>query len=201
MPDLLSEDQTRAMFADLHAEEIAHVRAPGTQAAHRTVRRRRTTAAVTVAGCVAVALGGAFLLGQNVGRTSTPAPAPAARPSIEADNTVALGEAARQALGTAGSAPDMVSGSSGPLDTGIHNVDETGHFARYRLLVTCAGAGSIRVKFGAGPKAVEDDVTCGQSSQLSLDGPGTSPHDVTVTIEPDAAALHHAGFAYVIMHL
>lgn len=202
MPDLLSEEETRALFADLHSQALHDVQAPGTQAAHRTVSRRRTVKAVSIAGCVAIALGGTFLLGQNIGSSKAATnPAPAAQPSVEADDTNALAQTARLAVGTGEGQAAFVSAASGPLDSGIHNVDSTGEFRDYELRVMCAGAGSIDITFAAGAGSTKEGLACGKGPLvIHLTGPATKPHDLAVTIEPDPAALGHAGYAYVITH-
>ncbi|MBB5873616.1 hypothetical protein F4553_007050 [Allocatelliglobosispora scoriae] len=207
MPDLLSEDDTRSAFADVRAAELSLVRPPGTAAAHRTVRRRRTTAALTVAGCAALVLGAASL---GIGGLGDDGETPGAPPSGEAVNLTALAEIARAALPLDDEERErVVNSSSGPLDADIRNTDDAGRATTYQLLITCVGAGSIHFQLAAGANRIEEEIDCGATRMaaaggamlLSLPGPESRPHEIAVTVEPDVRALYHAGYAYVVMQL
>jgi RNA polymerase sigma-70 factor (ECF subfamily) len=56
MPEELTEEQTRAAFADLRAADLTFIRPPGSVAAQRTVRRRRRAGVVAVAAGVGIAI-------------------------------------------------------------------------------------------------------------------------------------------------
>jgi hypothetical protein len=201
MPDLLSDDDTRAAFASLRSSELARVRPPGTDAVRRTVSRRRTTRAVTIAGCLVLAIGGGVALAANpLGRGVAPAGPP--------DRTATDWSRIAVALMPPDGTPGFVSSAAGPLDANIRNVDETAHLRGYRLRITCAGAGAVHVKLEAGGATAEADVSCGAgiaeagaaTRELKVAVPAGGANGVAVAIEPDAAALKKAGFAYVIVH-
>jgi hypothetical protein len=202
---MLTEDQTRSAFAQLRAAEIASVSAPGTAAAHRTVRRRRAARVATVAGCVAAVLAGGVALANNLtggGANSQPA-------DPQAVDVVRLGRLANAALTAA--EPErttrQIFGGSGPLDSAIHDVDETGgSLPAYQVLVTCMGEGSMNVTLTVGTNSASDGVACGRTQAgaagvatlISVPTPAGAS-EVSVTLEPDEAALHHAGYAFVVM--
>lgn len=200
MPDLLSEDETRAVFADLRSSELPHVRPPGTEAVRTTVRRRKTTRMATIAGCAVLAVGGVWLGLSMSGTPSTPA-APLDRTTTE------WGQIAAALMPPQGT-PGFVAGASGPLDATVRDVDESASLGGYRLRVTCAGAGAIHVRLEAGGAVQQTDVVCGSgiaeagesAREVTVAVPSGGPEGMAVVIEPDAAALHRAGFAYVVVH-
>lgn len=201
MSDLLSEEETRAAFGALRAQELGQVRAPGVQAAHRTVRRRQAVRAVSIAGAVAVVAGGGFLLGQTI---HTSPSTPAAQPGLEQPDQQAMGVIARDLIGLSTQTPDMISNSWGPLDTSIRDDDEAADFSAYTLKVACAGGGLIHVKLAVGSTSSAADATCGPgvrgaggtSVTVDLKAPTDGTHGVSVLIEPDPTAQQNAGFAY-----
>lgn len=209
MSDLLSEEETRAAFAELRATELVHVRPPGTQAVRTTVRRRRTTRVVTVAGCAALAVaGGAIAAANMLPRQSAPAPMIGAQPSVEPTDALGWAQLADDALGEGVGRPKWLAHALSPIDTVTHDVAYAGTHSAYNLTITCAGAGTVHVKVAVGTHAAEADLACGATKSeaqdatkvLALPVGDSAAHQVAVTIEPDGDAVNKAGFAYVLTY-
>jgi hypothetical protein len=216
MPDLLSEEETRAAFAELRSAELPHVRPPGTDSVHRTVRRRKAVRSVTVVGCAALAIGGGAVLAPNLlanngasdNRTNGTANAIGAQPTVEPTDALGWAQLADYALGEGVGRPKWLAHSFGPVDAGSHDVAYAGTYSAYNLVVTCAGPGTMHVKMAVGTHATEADVVCGATAgeardatkELALSAGDNAGHNVEVTAEPDAAADGKAGFAYVLMY-
>ncbi|GID97005.1 hypothetical protein ACFQFC_20540 [Amorphoplanes digitatis] len=141
-------DQLEALFADLRAETLPHVRPPGTEAARHTVRRRRTRRTVATAAVALTVAGG--LAAANL-------PTERQRPVSPAERMNDLVDAARLAL------DDQLPKLTGRLETGA--VEAGGRLAfagvtpgGYTMAVTCAGPGLITIDIEQARNADESAV-------------------------------------------
>ncbi|GLW33381.1 hypothetical protein Areg01_63190 [Actinoplanes regularis] len=122
-------DQLEELFAGMRAEVIREIKPPGTDAAHRTVRRRRTTGAVSAAVAALVAIG------VVVGLTGLP------RTSTLPADPATLAETARRALheSTGGTA---LFEAAAPV-TADYSAAQTAYYGAITLHLACAGTGKI----------------------------------------------------------
>lgn len=214
MTDPTTDQTIRTAFAALRAEEQPRVIPPGTDAAHRTVRRRRRLRLATAGGGVAAAalLAAGYLTGPGqldrapeVVHSRAPA-ATLSRVTVADLADPDLQELARltaEALG-GGSEKDilLVSGDvreTAPPDGDLVEVlgvitDEAG---RLLLRVSCGGAGSLEVIVRAGDDEANTTVRCGTTAAEITDGIGEADlvvdrdEEIQITVVPDQAAADH----------
>jgi hypothetical protein len=192
---MLTDDETRAAFAQLRADELPRVAGPGSAAARRTVRRRRVTVAVAVTTVLAAAGTAAVLA---VAGVTGPAPSTLGtsdHPVPTGPDLVRLGEQAARTL--AAEVPgDPALGGSGPMTSiGLDAEDGVLEAGRYRLTATCLGAGTARFEVAQNGPSHGFDVACdGSANSVEFDNrPGFTLY---VRVDPDDAARDRAGFAY-----
>jgi hypothetical protein len=160
MPEELTEEQTRAVFADMRATDLTFIRPPGSAAAQRTVRRRRRAGVVAVAAGVGIAIVSTATV-LSVIDTDRAAPSPAApspsfsRPPLTEAELKQLGAEAMATLGAdsdnndrkkAGK-PAIVSSNHGLArpDMGVSgSATSTNKTGDYVVEIICLGEGSIR---------------------------------------------------------
>jgi hypothetical protein len=203
VPEMLTDDEIREAFARLRADELPRVAGPGSAAAHRTVRRRRATArAAVLITALAVAGGAAFTVGTS---TPRPAPPPPVLPAASAapspvptrPDLVRLGEQASLALDRVVPG-DYYAAGSGPLDGGFwYEYEETIPAGSHRLTGACVGRGKARFEIVQNQHAEGFDLVCDGRAR-SLEFVYQPTFTLYVSIEPDATADGHAGFAYAV---
>jgi hypothetical protein len=210
MPDLLSEEETRAAFAELRATELQRVRPPGITAAHQTVRRRTRAKAVVVAAGV-VAMLGALGLAQNSLTDQSTGPTDIDPPTINLSPPNDLAEGWREVAEGAvmGLLPmnNISAISTGGLRSTVRDVDDTAAYPAYHVKVVCAGYGTIDVMVMAGSQANGAAVDCGASQseaakrmrEIDIAMP-SGVIGLTVTIKPNHVALNNSAYGYVITH-
>lgn len=208
MPDLITDEHTRALFTRLRAEELSRVAAPGTAQAHRTVRRRKTTTTVVAAGVAAVALAGGTLGYAQL--TTSPA---ATSASTTQEDLSQLADQARRAVASGGdraigAAPGGFASGSGPLSGVVQNVDEGEDGrgvadGRRTLSYACRGAGKATLIWSVGDQSRTVVMACEQpgpmtvfkiDGTIAVEGSGI----MKVRVEPDAEAVDRAAYAYSI---
>ena len=199
MPETLTEDEIREAFVQLRADELSRVAGPGSAAAYRTVRRRRATTIAVAAVSTALALAGGTAVSVGAGTRPAP-PAPGAPdPVSTGPDLIRLGEQASQALDL--HVPgDYAFGAHGPLTSTVLDADSgTLPAGRYRLTATCMGAGTARFEIVQNLHAEGFDLVCdGRAGGVEV---AYHPiYTLYVRIEPDSAAVGHAGFAYRVNH-
>jgi hypothetical protein len=198
------------LFATFRAEALTEIRPPGTGAARRTVRRRRTTrfTGVTVLAVAAVVA---------VGLLARPGPgvvgeSPASGPAVSLDQLDQLGVDALAALGYAPTdhplQPDLLPIRPGVVFGGLGDATE-GYTYRlgtaaeplpsgvYRLEAVCRGQGRVTVAWGQNGLTNSAEFACGEDSvdnPIVLDARGF----LDLVITPDADAVGRAGVAVVI---
>lgn len=223
MPEELTEEQTRAAFALMRAEDLTYIRPPGSAEALRAVRRRRRTrAAVVAAGVVIAVAGGATVAALvDTDRTAlppaTPSPSPSALPRAQLNE---LGDAAAIALGVrydskkrklAGE-PQIFSGSSGPIRDYIGVAQEASGAKKYGdfvFEVLCLGEGTIHAKVWAAAQgvwntappsdAIDRQVTCSDKpTPIKVNVRAPKPKIVYFVIQGDPVAVGRAACATLI---
>jgi hypothetical protein len=193
---VLAEEQTRAAFAQLRADEMGRLIPPGAAGVRRTVRRRRAVRAASGVLAAAV-LAVAALAGLNAIQ-----PAPDRRPPVLSGPQ--LDDLAAQA-GTvlnSGDNQTIIRSESRVTDmfSNTHAIEADS--ADYQLQVSCVGTGHLALTFRVGADDLDADVTCGPA--------GTPPHifnarassgtgSIFISLRPDEAARQRAGFAYLIL--
>jgi hypothetical protein len=196
VPEMLTEDEVREAFARLRAAELPRVPGPGTAAIERTVRRRRaTTSAAVLLIALAVAGGAAFAVRTGTPRPAPPPPPAAPEPVPTGPDLIRLGEQASLALDPVVPG-DYAAGVSGPLTGAVLDAHEaTQPAGRYRLAATCVGTGTARFEVVQNRQAEGFDLVC-DGRAGSLEFVYQPAFTLYVSVEPDAAADGHAGFAY-----
>ncbi|HEX6872770.1 MAG TPA: hypothetical protein VF163_16865 [Micromonosporaceae bacterium] len=215
MPDILSEEDTRALFAELRAQEHPNVVPAGTAAVQRTVHRRRMSTAVGVATLAALALvvGGLSVAGRDR-QLFDPAPAGSiGEPSTSAhERLMGLAEQARRSVDGGSRLPaspaEESSAGHGPLDSVVQIVDEAmasggAPAADYRLWYSCRGSGSAILTWTIGSRTASVTMICRDAGAAAPTRPDgvvtlTGAGIMTVRIEPDPDALHQAAYAFRI---
>jgi hypothetical protein len=161
---LLSEDETRAAFANLRAETLPRVHVPGAGAVRRTVRRRHR--AVTVAAGVAVAAVAGGVVTTIADRPSSTALAPPTAPSPEpVGPSLVLPPGARTGLYAS---PPAGSDESFDLTLRDHRPGPR------RFVILCSGAGAGQATLTAGDVQTTAQVNCGvppMSREIDIDVP------------------------------
>ena len=208
-------DRIEEMFADLRVGAVPAVRPPGTDAARRTVSRRRSRRSAAT-GAAVLALIGGVTWSARPGDTP-PAPAVAVSPiagrpdaaATPSDVTRANAQRALQRITALGARFSPRPATS--------EVDRSVWAGRFRvphpstLRVVCFGPGSVRavaVSVGTqgnpdspavGPVLAERLLRCtaqGASVEVKLQIPRGS--GVAVRLESDAAARNRAGYAVAV---
>ncbi|HYN93207.1 MAG TPA: hypothetical protein VES42_05120 [Pilimelia sp.] len=197
MPDAITDERARAEFARLRADELSRLVPPGADAVRRTVRRRRTRTTVAGAALTAAVLLAAAGYPQWAGRTGgNHSPASGTPADLGASAAAVIARADGTLLDT----------GQGALDTVKHIDDIAPEAGTYLLHVLCLGRGSLDAVISAGSAETARSVPCEHGTDapepatLSLRLTGRPTDPLTVTLQPDAAAIDGAGFAYGIEH-
>ncbi|GAA3344061.1 hypothetical protein GCM10020358_45750 [Amorphoplanes nipponensis] len=225
MPEELTEEQTRAAFADLRAADLTFIRPPGSAEALRTVRRRRRAGVVAAAAGAGLVLAGSATVAARVdpdrAAPAAPSPAPSALSDAELDR---LSEAAAAALGLttvdnkkrrSQGLPRIVSSNHGPLrggDQGVAGVSSgTNQTGVYVVEVVCVGTGTLHALVWAAdgisrdrpvpPGAADVQVSCGdRPTPVEVTVSAPRPKLVFTRIEPDPSAIGRAAYARLTRH-
>jgi len=226
MPEELTEEQTRAAFADMRAADLTFIRPPGSAAAQRTVRRRRRAGVIAVAAGVGIAIVSTATV-MSVVDTDRAAPAPAApspsfsRPPL---TEAQLKQLASEAMATLGAdtnnadrkkagKPAIVSSNHGPARPNMGtsgSATSTNKTGDYVVEIICLGEGTIRTTVWAAshdpqsmrtptPDASVVSVRCGDKpAPVRVDVHAPKPKLVHVQHQADPAAVGHAVFAHIV---
>lgn len=220
MPEELTEEQTRAAFALMRAEDLTYIRPPGSAEALRAVRRRRRTSAAAVAAGVVLAVLGGVTVAALIGTDrvalppATPSPSPSALSKAQLDE---LSAAAAVALGIdrvdnrkrkLEGKPQIISSSKGPVRNyagfggSASNMIKNGVYVVEAL---CVGEGTIRAQIWAAPQnttapplpgAFEHRLTCGDKpTPIKVTVRAPKPNLVYVRIQADPSAVGRAAYA------
>lgn len=202
MPDLLTDDQTRAMFRQLRAEQLHHVVPPGAADAHRTVRRRRITSALaaSVALLTIIGLGYAQLTAPTQLNPAEPSSAPGQ------DELIRLADQAHDSVRAAGpsASANILTGGWGPLNNDIQDEDGRGvPMAHYTLGYACRGVGQAKITWSIGKTTRTATMACGDPSPATSRKPdgtltATGSGVMTIRIDPNIRAINHAAYAYSV---
>jgi len=207
-------DQLEDLFAGFRADAISQVRAPGVEAARRTVHRRRTSKAVGGAAFVAVVAAGGIgshLLGPlPFTQPGEPDPATLAKRQSRAASAVGLG------AGDRAQTPRSMQGiaAAGVIATGLLVA------GTYTLRLACAGPGRLAVLFRiretllpetAAPdrgvtglpdgtdrvaRSSTQDCATREAAVRTFTLPGDAP--VEAELRPDDDAVARAGYAFTL---
>ncbi|MGX6602899.1 hypothetical protein ACWKSP_12295 [Micromonosporaceae bacterium Da 78-11] len=128
-------DQLEALFADLRSDTVQSVRPPGTDAARRTVHRRRQTRLAAVAGAAVLTLTGGAVW---AGHPGADLPSPVVGPG-----TTDVVTAARAVVDESVGSVATVEGS-GRLD-GTAFGEDTGSSGDYSIFVACATPDAVNL--------------------------------------------------------
>jgi hypothetical protein len=134
----MSDEDTRAEFARMREAALRQVLAPGAEAAHRTVRRRRRRVAVVSSGLAVLAVAAGVALAQ-----------PRTGPPVITPLVVDAAEPTLLSVAEDGAPPDAVR---------MELKDNPG---TVRLKVVCSGSGSGRVTLRTEQTTTTATVTCG----------------------------------------
>ncbi|RSM56471.1 hypothetical protein DMB66_34720 [Actinoplanes sp. ATCC 53533] len=225
MPEELTEEQTRAAFALMRAEDLTYIRPPGSAEALRAVRRRRRTSVAAVAAGVVIAVAGSATVAALVDtdRTAlppaTPSPSPSALSKAQLDH---LAAAAAVALGIdrvdnekrkLEGKPQIISSSKGPVRSSegfSGSASSTNKNGGYVVEVVCVGEGTIRAQIWAAapatttspaPDTFEHPVTCSDKpTPIKVSVRAPKPKLVYVRIQADPSAVGRAAFARLTRH-
>lgn len=151
MPEqLLSDDETRAAFADLRTTALVDVKAPGPGAARRALRRRRALTSAAAGVAVVAVAGGVAAAAWSAGGSPAPVVADAAstpaRPSLQVP------------AGAQGGSLSAIARDS--LDEPYTLKTTTVGTGVYRYVVVCSGKGSGTATLTAAGKTATGTVTC-----------------------------------------
>jgi hypothetical protein len=146
----LSDDQTRAAFADLRATALTDVKAPGPGAARRALRHRRALTSAAAGVAVVAVAGGVAAVSWSTGGSPAPvvagaAPTPA-RPSL---GVPAGAEGARLSAIARDSLAEPYTLTSTNVPAG-----------RHRYVVVCSGKGTGTATLTAAGKSATGAVSC-----------------------------------------
>ncbi|MFI7598367.1 hypothetical protein [Actinoplanes sp. NPDC049681] len=186
-------DQFESLFAGLRTETLPQVRPPGIAAAHRTVRRRRTTRSVATATAV-IAVAGTFAAAGLPDRGDRDDSAERIdRLVVAAQRAVGQQTARQNGLPAEGPVAARTSQQFAGLTAGS-----------YTLVLACGGVGvltlAVRLAGDAAPTDLGGQVvSCAArpkaaSMQFRLPADGT----VAVSLQGDDQAAGHAGYSLVV---
>jgi hypothetical protein len=192
-------DQLEDLFADLRTDTLTAIRPPGTEAARRTVHRRRTTKAVGGAAFVAVIAAGGIgshLLGPlPFGPAGDRDPATLAKRQGRAATQVGLG------TGDSRQSPRSMQGiaAAGVIATGLLAA------GTYTLRLACVGPGRLtalfRVKDAPGVTAHlvnSSTQDCGASKPAVRTFTLAESAAIEAELRPDGDAADQAGYAFTL---
>jgi hypothetical protein len=163
---LLSDEETRAAFADLRATALADVKAPGPGVARRALRRRRALTSAAAGVAVVAVAGGVAAVAWSAGGSPAPTPGVAdaastpARPSLPVP---AGAEGGRLSAIARDSLDEPYTMKTTTVGTGV-----------YRYVVVCSGKGTGTATLTTGGKTATGTVTCATP-------PATSTVELDVT--------------------
>jgi hypothetical protein len=170
-------DQFTPLFADLRRQAVQQVEAPGAEAAHRTVRRRRVATSTAAAAAMALAMGSTFAVAQR-GEEDR-----GLRPAASPSDSIALSVSFAGRLVPGATHVDLVASGSEPV---FADVDQ----GRYRLRVGCVGSVPLplQIKF-MGQVRERSTMRCAETGVVrDYEFTLTRPGAVSVWFDMDAQA-------------
>jgi hypothetical protein len=170
---LLSDDETRAAFADLRATALADVKAPGPGVARRAVRRRRHLTSAG-AGLTVVAVAGGVAAAFAGGPSTAPPTAPSQ--TAAAVSAPAAAEAGRLQASAPNATEKPFTVFEKTVDAGLH-----------RYTVLCSGTGSGTATLTAAGRTATATVTCATPPARSTIELEVAEHGAELTLRVDWA--------------